>query len=468
MTNKQKTPKTTKDRLKKVRGFIRGHIALSVISGVCFLLCLALVVPLVYVAKNGFYIEKPYTEVITQSVSTPSSSQQSSTDEIVIPEVEIADENSKEDTKNNTDMNNDKLEQSEVLGDITIYDSVNTVISEHWQALSYGIDVSSHDGKIDWKKVAAAGVEFVMIRMGYRGYVTGKIVQDAYFERNIKGAAENGIAIGVYFYSTAITEAEARQEAAWVCQMLDEKAAEGIKILYPVAYDFEEFFNKQKSRAENLSRQQLTKNTIAFLNYVSSSGYNPMLYASKSSITDYWDFAAIKDYDFWLAHYVESTNYKGEYAMWQYTCRGKVDGIKGYTDLNVSYYRYVYPSEPIECINDAVTVYNSYNKNSGEGGIIVKGVIYERIRTLVTGWSEIRYNGMVGYVKTDEIKKAEFTKCDETLTLDSKKHIYSVAVTNDTYKVGTLAAGTKIQATATYKNKWYEFIRDGEKVYIKW
>ncbi len=468
MTNKKKTRETIGNKLNKVRGFIRGHIALSVISAVCFLLCLALIIPLVYVAKNGYYVEKPYTEEIIETVKKPSSSEQSSTEEIIIPDVEIADENSAEDTKNNTDMNNEKLEQSETLGDITIYDSVNTVISEHRQALSYGIDVSSHDGKIDWKKVAAAGVEFVMIRCGYRGYVTGKIVQDAYFEQNIKGAAENGIAIGIYFYSTAITEAEARQEAAWVCQTLDEKAAEGIKILYPVAYDFEEFFNKQKSRADNLSRQQLTKNTIAFLNYVSSSGYNPMLYASKSSITDYWDFNAIKDYDFWLAHYIESTNYKGVYAMWQYTCRGKVDGIKGYTDLNVSYYRYVYPSEPIECINDTVTVYNSYNEKSSEGGTIVKGVIYERIRTLVTGWSEIRYNGLVGYVKTKEIKKAEFLECDKELTLGSKKHIYSVAVINDTYKVGTLSAGTKITATATYKNKWYEFIKDGEKVYIKW
>lgn len=468
MTNKKKTPENFKERLNRVRGFIRGHIALSVISGVCFLLCIALTVPLIYVAKNGYYIETPYTEVITETVSNPSSSEQISTDEIIIPDVEIADENSQEDTKNNEEMNNDKIEQSETLGDITIYDSVNTVISEHWQTLSYGIDVSSHNGKIDWKKVAAAGVEFVMIRCGYRGYVTGKIVQDARFEENIRGAAENGIAIGIYFYSTAITETEARQEAAWVCQILDEKAQEGIKILFPVAYDFEEFFNKQKSRAENLSRQQLTKNTIAFLNYVSSSGYNPMLYASKSSVTDYWDFDAVKDYDFWLAHYVQSTNYTGEYAMWQYSCRGKVNGIQGYTDMNVSYYRYVYPSEPIECINDIVTVYNSYNDNSGKGGTIVKGVIYERIRTLVTGWSEIRYNGLVGYVKTNEVKKAEFTECDKELTLSSNKKIYSIAVENDTYKVGTLSAGEIIQATATYKNKWYEFIKDGEKVYIKW
>ena len=461
------TKTNPKSLLKKVREFIRGHIVASVISGVCFLLCIALTVPLIYVAKNGFKIEKPYTEVIADTGA--SSSEQAETDEIIIPDVEIADEGSSEDAKNNEDINDLRAdEQSEETTDLTIYDSVNNMITSHWETLSYGIDVSSHNGKIDWKKVAAAGVEFVMIRCGYRGYVTGKIVQDARFEENIRGAAENGISIGVYFYSTAITEAEARQEAAWVCRLLDDKAEEGIKLLFPVAYDFEEFFNKNKSRADNLSRQQLTKNTIAFLNYVSASGYNPMLYASKSSITHYWDFNAIKNYDFWLAHYVEATNYKGEYAMWQYTCKGKVNGIKGYTDLNMSFYRYVYPSEPVECVNSSATVYNGYSGKAGEGGMIVSGVLYERIRTLITGWSEIRYNGLIGYVKTNELKKAEFTECDEVLTLDRNKHIYSIAVTNDTYKVGTLSAGTEIRATATYKNKWHEFIYNGEKAYIKW
>ena len=306
-----------------------------------------------------------------------------------------------------------------------------------------------------------------MIRCGYRGYVTGKIVKDVCFEDNIKGAHENGIEIGVYFYSTAINETEARQEADWVCNLLDQKAEEGIKILYPVAYDFEEFFNKQKSRAENVSRTQLTKNTIAFLNHVTLCGYHPMLYASKSSVTDYWDFKAIKDYDFWLAHYVKSTNYQGEYAMWQYTCLGKVDGIKGNVDLNISYYRYVYPSEPIECVGDTVTVYNSYNEKSSIGGTIVKDVIYERIRTLITGWSEIRYNGVIGYVKTSEIKKAEFTNCDMELTLNAATKYYSIAVPNDEYKLGTFEKGDVIKVCATYKDKWYEAVIDNKKVYFK-
>ena len=452
---------------KKVREFIRGHIAVSIISGVCFLLCIALIIPLIHVAKNGFYIETPYKQEITDTNYLSSENSSGGQVKVEIPEVEIADENSTEDAKNNQAINNIRQEeQSDETTDLTIYDSVNTVITQHWEALSYGIDVSSHNGKIDWKKVAAAGVEFVMIRCGYRGYVTGKIVQDAYFEENIRGAAENGISVGVYFYSTAISEEEARKEAAWVCQLLDDKADEGIKLLFPVAYDFEEFFNKNKSRAENLSRRQLTKNTIAFLNYVATSGYNPMLYASKSSITDYWDFDAIKDYDFWLAHYVESTNYTGEYAMWQYTSRGKVDGIKGYTDLNMSFYRYTYPSEPVECIKSSAIVYNGYSGYAGEGGMIVSGVLYERIRMLITGWSEIRYNGLIGYVKTEELKKAEFTECNDTITLNTDKTVYSMSVENSDYRLGSVTKGSKIIVVATYKNKWYEFIYNGQKAYI--
>ncbi len=458
--NKKTNPKKLS---KKMYNFIRKHIVASIISGVCFLLCIVLSVPLIYVVKNGFQIEKPYNEVIADTVI---SGGQGDGEEIIVPEVEIADENSLEDAENTDTI--EQVQQSDETADLTIYDSVNKILTTHWEALSYGIDVSSHNGKIDWNKVAASGVEFVMIRCGYRGYVTGKIVQDARFEENIRGAAENGISIGVYFYSTAINETEARQEAAWVCKILGEMEEEGIKLLFPVAYDFEEFFNKNKSRAENLSRQQLTKNTIAFLNHISLSGYNPMLYASKSSVTDFWDFKAIKDYDFWLAHYVKSTNYSGEYAMWQYTSKGKVNGINGYTDLNISFYRYVYPSEPVVCVNDSAIVYNGYSGKAGEGGMLAGGVIYERIRTLITGWSEVRYNGLIGYVKTDELKLAEFTECGDTLTLAAAKNVYSVAVVNDTYKVGSLPAGSVITATATYKNKWYEFIYNGEKAYIKW
>lgn len=467
--NKNNTPKGSKSIAKKFCEAFRRHTAVSVTAGVCFLLCIALIVPLIIVAKNGYFIEKPYTEVITAQVSGEQNSEQTpdnTDEEIIIPDVEIADTESSEDIENNENMVRPE-DQSENMGDITIYDAVNSVTSQHWSALSYGIDVSSHNGKIDWGKVASDGVEFVMIRCGYRGYVTGKIVQDAYFEENIRGAAQNGIGIGIYFYSTAVTEAEARQEAAWVCKMIDEKAAEGIKLLYPVAYDFEEFYNKQKSRAENLSQQQLTKNTIAFLNYVSACGHTPMLYASKTAVIDYWDFNAIKDYDFWLAHYVESTNYTGLYSMWQYTSRGKVNGIKGYTDLNMSYYRYVYPSEPVECTEATATVYNGYSGGSTEGGMIVQNVIYERIRTLITGWSEIRYNGLIGYVRTDKLKIAEFTPITDTVTVDKTTQFYSIAVTNDEYKVGELQPYSSITVTATYKNKWYEFEQDGEKMYFK-
>lgn len=463
--NKDKTPKGFKSIVKKVCEAFRRHTAVSVTAGVCFLLCIALFVPLVIVAKNGFYIERPYTQVITNQVSSVTS-EKSENDDIVTPEVEIADEDSTEDIENNEKMETPES-KTEELENITFSDAINTVTSKQWSDFSYGIDVSSHNGKIDWSKVAADGVEFVMIRCGYRGYVTGKIVQDAYFEENIRGAAANNIAIGVYFYSTAINESEARQEAAWVCKIISEKTAEGIELLYPIAYDFEEFYNKQKSRAENLSKQQLTKNTIAFLNYVSESGYAPMLYASKSAVTHYWDFDAVKDYEFWLAHYVEATNYAGEYAMWQYTSRGKVNGIKGYTDFNVSYCRNVYPSEPVECTEDTVNIYNNCSTEAVSVGVMVKDAIYERISVLDTGWSEILYNGFIGYAKTENLKKVQFTPLSDTVTIEENTPFYLVAVVNDEYRVGELSADSTVIVTATYKNKWYQFLKNGKKMYFE-
>lgn len=142
---------------------------------------------------------------------------------------------------------------------------------------SVGIDVSAHQGKIDWAAVKASGVEFAMIRCGFRGNSQGGIFQDAYFKSNIQGAVNNGIFVGIYFYSTAINEEEALQEAAWVVNTI-----KSYRITYPVAYDFEDF---GKYRCAGVSGEQATSNAIAFLNYVKSSGYAPMMYANKNDIS---------------------------------------------------------------------------------------------------------------------------------------------------------------------------------------
>ncbi len=217
-------------------------------------------------------------------------------------------------------------------------DDARSVKVAGWNEASYGIDVSKHNGRIDWEKVAAEGIDFVMIRCGYRGCVSGEIVKDIQFDNNIKGAAENGIPIGVYFYSTAVTPEEAEEEAAFVCSEIRKHEKNGIKITYPIAYDFEEFYNDEYTRAGGLTREQLTENTVAFLDIIDGAGYIPMLYASKSAVSAYWDFGPISGYDFWLAHYTANTSFDGSFMMWQYTCKGRVDGIYNYVDFNVARY----------------------------------------------------------------------------------------------------------------------------------
>lgn len=245
----------------------------------------------------------------------------------------------------------EEILSEEELVDVSL-DSKSTVVGSHYgnaekldaselegiskKAKAAGIDVSVWQGEIDWAKVAAAGIDFAMIRCGYREYGTqGAIKADKKFEYNIANAIKNGIKVGVYFYSTAVNEEEAIEEAAWVVN-----AVKGYNITYPIAYDFEEFFNSDNSRAKSLSKAQRTRNTIAFLDYVKQNGYKPMLYASASAVRKYWDYSEIKDYDYWLAHYTRKTNYSGPYTIWQCTSNGRVDGINGRVDFDLAYVSY--------------------------------------------------------------------------------------------------------------------------------
>lgn len=201
-----------------------------------------------------------------------------------------------------------------------------------------GIDVSSWQGNINWSQVAASGVQFAMIRVGFRGYAEeGNIKEDAYFRQNIKGAVSNGIKVGIYFYSTARTEDEALQEAAWVVDKIKSYA-----ITYPVAYDFEEF---GMHRTASISGAQATNNAIAFLNYVGSQGFGTMMYANKNDITNRFQKGRLP-YKFWLAHYTSSTDYTGSYQMWQRTSKGSVPGISGYVDMNIAYFGYGSVAKP--------------------------------------------------------------------------------------------------------------------------
>lgn len=197
-----------------------------------------------------------------------------------------------------------------------------------------GIDVSSYQGDIDWQKVKAAGVEFAIIRVGYRGYTVGSVNLDKYFEKNIKGAIDAGIHVGVYFFSQAITPAEAKEEADFVLS-----AIEGYNITYPVVYDWENV-SSSNARTNKLATNTLGECAIAFCEAVKEQGYKPMVYFNTYIGLLKYNLSQIKDYDFWFAGYTERPTFYYHFEMWQYTSSGKVDGIPTDVDLNISFVDY--------------------------------------------------------------------------------------------------------------------------------
>ena len=197
-----------------------------------------------------------------------------------------------------------------------------------------GIDVSVYQGNIDWKAVKESGVDFAMIRVGYRGWGTGRIVYDSNYKYNLENALKNGIKCGVYFYTQAINEAEAREEADFIIDAIKQ-----YNITYPVVIDSEESTTAKIGRADKLSVEERTRICDAFCKRVEERGYTGMIYASK-----YWfhfnlDMKKLSGYKIWLAHYTGSpenkTDYNGKYDIWQYTSKGNISGISGNVDLNI-------------------------------------------------------------------------------------------------------------------------------------
>lgn len=196
-----------------------------------------------------------------------------------------------------------------------------------------GIDVSKFQGNIDWSKVKADGVEYAFIRVGYRGYgSSGKMVTDETFENNIQGATSNGVDVGVYFFSQAVNEEEAIEEANYV---LD--AIEGYDVTYPVVIDIEEVTDPE-ARTADLTQEQWTKNCIAFCETIKAAGYTPMIYGNLKTFFIMLDMEQLEEYDKWFAYYDTPVYFPYEFTIWQYTDEGKVDGISEDVDLNVGFY----------------------------------------------------------------------------------------------------------------------------------
>lgn len=193
-----------------------------------------------------------------------------------------------------------------------------------------GVDVSVHQGTVDWAKLKAQGVKFAIVRLGFRGYKTGQLVLDKNFKKNVEGAQNAGLKVGVYFFSQAVSEAEAKEEAAYVL-----KNIKGLNIDYPVVFD-QEAYTEAKTRTDNLTGKQATANCIAFCEAVKAGGYLPMVYMNSDWAAQMYDMQTLKSYLVWYADYRENPTLDNGFAMWQYTAKGKLSGIGStYVDIDL-------------------------------------------------------------------------------------------------------------------------------------
>ena len=197
---------------------------------------------------------------------------------------------------------------------------------------SVGVDVSSHQQEIDWELVAANGVEFAMIRVGYRGYTEGEIQPDDYFVQNIEGARAAGLDVGVYFFSQALDEQEAIDEANYVLEQIKD-----YPLSYPVIFDWEDI--EADARTDGMDSVQLTKNAIAFCDTIKQAGYRAGVYFNQRFGYEEFDLESLQDYVFWLAEYNDTPSFSFHFQIWQYCNDGRVDGIKTDVDLNLAFLR---------------------------------------------------------------------------------------------------------------------------------
>ncbi len=293
--------------------------------------------------------------------------------------------------------------------------------------ITFGIDVARYQGTIDWAQVAASGVDFAMVRVGYRMDASREIVADSNARYNMQEAQKNGIKLGAYFFSTAVNEEEARAEADWTADYISQ-----YQITYPVAFDCEGF-ERTDSAQYGLTATQRTDIAIAFLNRIYERGYTPMFYSSMNEMAGdaKWETSRIeKTYRIWVSQYpsapypqTEKSSYGGTHAMWQYTNRGTVAGISQPVDVNIAYFGYEgaadarngeTPEEaqadvealmPFTAVEEEVTAKDATNlrniPSQGEDSTVVytlkNGETVKRTGVSESGWSRLLYNEQTVY-----------------------------------------------------------------------
>ena len=193
---------------------------------------------------------------------------------------------------------------------------------------SPGVDVSAHQGDIDWAAVKKSGIEFAIIRLGYRGYGSGKLVEDEYAKKNLKEAREAGLKIGAYFFSQALDIKETDEEIQFMLNMLAD-----VDLDMPLVLDWE--IPAEDARTKNMDARTLTDIQLHFCGQMKKMGYQPMVYFNWHQSENLYYLSELEDYPFWLALYQDRMTYPWKVEMWQWTSSGKVPGIQGNVDINV-------------------------------------------------------------------------------------------------------------------------------------
>ncbi|MDE6185296.1 MAG: hypothetical protein K2G39_07730, partial [Lachnospiraceae bacterium] len=387
--------------------------------------------------------------------------------------------------------------------------TVSAISKDETGSITMGIDVSKYQGTIDWAKVKEAGVEFAMIRVGYRAKSTGEIFEDPTARYNMQEAQAAGIKLGAYFFSSAVTQEEARQEAAFTKDIIAK-----YKITYPVAYNCEDF-ESPDSRQYGLDAGTRTSLACAFLDEIQAAGYTPMFYAAKGELegSAKWDTQTLAGkYKIWVAQYPEqpypatgASSYTGTHAMWQYTSQGTVAGIAKKTDVNLAYFGYTKeaeakdetPAEVVEAnpevgiifteVNETVTAKQETNLRSEPStlndasivGRLVHGDTATRTGIGHNGWSRVIYNGQTLYAVSSYLttnmedtgqqappQGPVYTPVSESVTAKMETNLRTEPSTsNPDTVVGLLHNGEVLTRTAVGDNGWSQLDYNGQTVY---
>lgn len=382
---------------------------------------------------------------------------------------------------------------------------------------TFGIDVAKYQGTVDWAEVAQSGVEFAMVRVGYRSQENGEIVADTNARYNLQEAAKYGIKLGAYFFSTAISEEEAIEEADWVADFIAP-----YPITYPVAYNCENF-GEPESRQYRISKRERTDNAIAFLKQIEKRGYEGMFYASKNEMEndEKWQVSRIEpDYKVWVAQYptepyptTEQSSYSRTHQMWQYTREGQIPGISQSVDVDIAYFGYdgVKEAKSDEVLPEAtpdpealmefretnqfVTAKNETNLRSipsqDEDALVLytlkRGELARRTGISDSGWSRVEFDGKTYYAVTSYLTtqvdgesptdpmvdhdgdgiETEFKSVNETVTAKDVVNLRTLpsATRADATVVGQLYNGDIATRTGISENGWSRLDIDGTVCY---